>query len=141
MDRNSAIGLALIAVIFLVYIYWLAPSSPQQPEQTMPQQQAGQPDTIRNPGATIQAPGDSLPLAFEQVENEDVAVTFSNRATINTVELKKFKTYHQKPLLLATPLETQFSLNASINGKSVDLYNIPYTVNRSTKGDSTVITY
>jgi YidC/Oxa1 family membrane protein insertase len=141
MDRNSAIGLALIAVIFLVYIYWLAPSSPP-PAQTLPQTENVRPDTIRNPTATTQeVPGDSIPAALEAVENEDVAVTFSNHGAINSVELKKFKTYYQKPLLLATADETQFSLLATINGKSVDLYNIPYSVNRSTKGDSTVITY
>jgi YidC/Oxa1 family membrane protein insertase len=141
MDRNSAIGLALIAIIFIVYIYWLAPSSPP-PAQTPPQQEIVQSDTVRNPNATVQEmPGDSIPIAVEGAENEDIAVTFSNRGTINSVELKKFKTYYQKPLLLATPNETQFSLLATINGKSVDLYNIPYTVNRSTKGDSTLITY
>ncbi len=141
MDRNSAIGLALIAVIFLVYIYWLAPSSPEQP-QTLPQQEIVQADTIRNPNATVQeAPADSIAVAYENVENEDLAVTFSNRGSISSVELKKFKTYYQKPLLLATEKETQFSLMANINGKSVDLYNIPYSISRSTKGDSTIITY
>ncbi|MEI9921836.1 MAG: membrane protein insertase YidC [Bacteroidota bacterium] len=142
MDRNSAIGLALIAVIFIVYIYWLAPTPQPQTQEEAAQQQTLKPDTIRNENATTQEiPGDSIAVAFEQVENEDVVYTFSNRASINTVELRKFKTYYQKPLFLATPIESQFSLMATINGKPVDLYNIPYSVSKSTKGDSTVVTY
>jgi YidC/Oxa1 family membrane protein insertase len=143
MDRNSAIGLGLIAIIFIVYIYFLAPETPQQPQQQQPT--ITQADTTRNENPAVQISGDTtnkvIPLEFTNVENEDLALTFSNRGTVSTVELRKFKTYYQKPLLLASPADNHFSLLATINGKSVDLYDLTYNVSKSTKGDSTVIAY
>lgn len=141
MDRNSIIGLSLIAVIFIVYIYYLAPKSeplPQQPlqtEQVIPS--AG--DTLRTEQRPDQPVSDDLQIT--SVGNEDVAYTFSNRGAINSVELKKFKTYYQKPLMLAEPDNNQFSLTTVIDGKAVDLYKLVYDVNTSTKGDTTVLTY
>ena len=142
MDRNSAIGLSLIAIIFIVYIYYLAPSTPQQ-EQLPQGPVVTQSDTIRNETATEQLPAaDSTPLLVNiPVQNEDVAYSFNNHATISSVELKKFKTYYQKPLMLASANDNKFSLIGNIDGKPVDLYNLFYTSTQSTSGDSTVITY
>lgn len=141
MDRNSAIGLSLIAIIFIVYIYFLAPSSPQ-PQQLPQEPVVTQSDTLRNETATQRLPADSTPpVVNTSVENEDVAYTFSSHGSINNVELKKFKTYYQKPLLLATPATNNFMLVGNIDGKPIDLYNLNYSVNQSTKGDSTVVAY
>src|SRR5262249_20783968 len=137
----SAIGLSLIAIIFIVYIYWLAPEAPQQ--QPLPQQPTiAKSDTIRteNPIDTVAA--DSTPLLVETpIQNEDVAYSFNNHGSITSVELRKFKTYYQKPLMLATAADNRFSLIGNIAGKPVDLYNLFYTAQQSDKGDSTVITY
>lgn len=142
MDRNSIIGLSLIAVIFIVYIYYLAPKGPspseiqqQQQEQTI----ASEPDTIRSEQPADQPIVEELKLT--SIENDDVAFTFSNHGTVNSVELRKFKTYYQKPLMLAEPDNNQFSLTALIDGKQVDLYQLLYESSTSTKADTTVLTY
>lgn len=141
MDRNSAIGLSLIAVIFLVYIYFLAPE-PQQPQQ-LPATVAA--DTIRteNPGdSTLALKQDSASIVvITPFENEDLSIAFSNHGSISSVELKKFKTYYQKPLFLARPENNRFSLIANIDNKPVDLYQLFYGINQSTNGDSTVVKY
>lgn len=142
MDRNSAIGLSLIAIIFIVYIYYLAPE-PQQPAQQPQQPTIAQSDTTRSPLAVEPVTGDSTAASYalEAVETEDLALMFSNRGAIASVSLKKFKTYYQKELSLASPTDNRFSLIADINGKPVDLYGIPYQLDKSTNGDSTVLTY
>src|SRR5262245_35186985 len=138
MDRNSIIGLSLIAVIFIVYIYWLAPKSPPPSEIPQQEQTIAEPDTIRREPL----PGEQQPIVEQvkitTVENDDVAFTFSNHGTVNSVELKKFKTYYQKPLMLAEPDNNQFSLTASIDEKSTDLYGLLYEESTSNKADTTV---
>lgn len=143
MDRNSAIGLSLIAIIFVVYIYFLAPETPQQqPEQLQPT--VGKSDTIRNEHAgetTTTAPDSASIVVITPFENQDIKIAFSNHGSINSVELKNFKTYYQKPLFLAQPWDNHFSLLGLIDGKQVDLHNLYYNISQSTKGDSTVVAY
>ena len=143
MDRNSAIGLSLIAVIFLIYIYFLAPD-PQLPQQ-VPTNKGIAADTIRteNPNDTTLALSKDTAkiVVVTPFENEDLNISFSNHGSINSVELKKFKTYYQKPLYLANEWNNRFSLIASIDNKPVDLYQLFYNINQSTNGDSTVVTY
>jgi len=141
MDRNSAIGLSLIAIIFIVYIYYLSPSSPppaQQPDQTIIQS-----DTIRNENATESIANDTTKqeLSLTTIENEDLALTFSNHGSLNSVELTKFKTYYQKPLMLASPADNRFSLTGLIDGKQIDLYQLFYEQNTASVGDTTVLTF
>jgi YidC/Oxa1 family membrane protein insertase len=153
MDRNSIIGLSLIAIIFIVYIYVLAPKTPP-PSDVPVQNVPSQADTIRNQAveptvndSTLIREYGSIGAAMigevktTPIENEDVAYTFSNHGTINSVELKKFKTYYQKPLMLAQPDNNQFSLTATIDGKPVDLYSLVYKESVSTKADTTVLEY
>ncbi len=152
MDRNSAIGLSLIAIIFVAYIYL---TSNETPPPAADQPVITQSDTIRNPAATEVAPSDSTliqqygdlgaamlgTVTTTSVENEDLALVFNNHGSIHSVELKKFKTYYQKPLILADPASNQFGLTANIDGRSVDLYKLIYQENRTTNGDTTVLTY
>jgi YidC/Oxa1 family membrane protein insertase len=154
MDRNSIIGLSLIAIIFIVYIYYLAPKT--TPPSDLPQQSfPAQVDTTRNQQAAKPAMNDSTlireygqigsamtgEVKTTSVENEDVAYTFSSHGTINSVELRKYKTYYQKPLMLAEPDNNQFSMTTLVDGRSVDLYKLVYQENVSTQGDSTVVTF
>ena len=44
------------------------------------------------------------------------------------VELKKFKTYYKKPLYLVSKASNSFQLNATFEGKDVDLYSLFYSV-------------
>ena len=103
MDRNSAIGLTLIAALLLAYFYWFSPK---------PQPQSAQPAVTESPA---QAPGDTLQQQADvtpdsvltsnfgdlssfargaekntTVETEDVGVVFSNKGgVIKELELKK----------------------------------------------------
>ncbi len=161
MDRNSAIGLTLIAVLLLVYFNFFAPEPPKETPATI--------TTTEQPDSTSQTKiknTDSLqvkpqgPLAnllsgeekLTKVETNDLVITFSSRGgVIQSVELKKFKTYYKKPLLLVSPSSNSFKLNATFEGKDIDLYSIFYTVesrrsegrNSETKAvtDSTIVTF
>src|SRR5690606_7997751 len=105
MDRNSAIGLTLIAVLLVVYFYWFAPEpvpEPETPAQTEAQAPAQQ-DTVRQQQVTA-APDSAMAAQFGDlssfitgqeesitVETEDLRVIFSNRGgVIKELELKKY---------------------------------------------------
>lgn len=154
MDRNSAIGMTLIAALLLVYFYWF--SEKQQP-QSIPQTVTEAPvtqDPVATPEQNAAADsvrassfGDlsSLARGTEQtfpVETEDVRVVFTSKGgIIRELELRKYKTYYQKPLMLVTPARAEFSLLANYQGRDIDLYDLYYTGSQSKKGDTTVVTF
>lgn len=154
MDRNSAIGLTLIAGLLMIYFYWFSPQpQPPTPRTTTPET-SGQivDDTLQQPhvlndSALAEAYGDLSGAAQGTesntlVETEDLKIVFSNKGGIITeLELKKYKTYDQQPLKLITPATNQFDLLAKFNGKEIDLYDLFYTLEQTKKGDTTVLTY
>jgi len=147
MDRNSAIGLTLIAVLLLVYFNFLAPKPPVETgppvTQTIPSRDSlahENPvvlDTINNP---VRQPVKEEKLT--QIETKDLVLTFSSKGgTLKQVELKKFKTYYQKPLLLVSENSSAFKLIANLQGKDVDLYSLYYDATSETVGDSTIVAF
>jgi YidC/Oxa1 family membrane protein insertase len=153
MDRNSAIGLTLIAVLFLVYFNFLAPN-PAPPEAapaqvTSPVTQTDslattanrKPDSLvfQNYGSLASLLAGSEELTT--VENADLKIQLSNQGRIHEVELKNFKTYSQTPLYLAQPENNRYSLIANYEGKEIDLYNLYYSAATSKKQDTTLITF
>lgn len=154
MDRNSAIGLTLIAVLLLVYFNFLAPT-PIPPEAAPAQ--VSSPVTVQDSTKveTTNAQPDSV--VFKQygslstflagneevttVENSDLRIKLSNQGHIDEVELKNFKTYSQTPLYLATAANNRFSLMANYEGKEVDLYRLYYTAATTKRSDTTLITF
>src|SRR3990170_2192894 len=105
MDRNSAIGLTLIAALLLAYFYWFSPQSqppaqqpvttesPAVPKQEPAQQQALPDSTLKATYGELSAVmmGEESPTV---VETEDLRITFSSKGgKIKEVELKKFKSY------------------------------------------------
>ncbi|MBY0434850.1 MAG: membrane protein insertase YidC, partial [Cyclobacteriaceae bacterium] len=151
MDRNSAIGLTLIAVLLLVYFNFFAPEPPKEtvapitttaPVDSTSQSALAKTDTA----AVAQGPLAHMQSGEEKstkVETTDLAVTFSNRGgVIKELELRKFKTYYQKPLLLVSPRSNSFRLNATYEGKDIDLYSLFYST-ETTKGanDTTIVTF
>jgi len=154
MDRNSAIGLTLIAVLLLIYFNFLAPSP--IPETTQPAQ-------VTSPITEDSSKINSLPPSTSQdstmllqfgtlssfstgreevttVENKDLQLTISNRGYLKEIQLKNFKTYSQEPLYLARNGNNTFSLLVNYEGREIDLYKLYYEVSSSKKADTTLIT-
>lgn len=161
MDRNSAIGLTLIAVLLMVYFNFFAPEPPKEtPAIITTEEKSGATtqstaqvaDSLRTSQEGMVATPSTTEEKLTRIETNDLVITFSNiGGIIKEVELKKFKTYYQKPLLLISPASNKFKLNATIEGKDLDLYALPYSVesrqsdayNAKTKQstDSTTITF
>ena len=154
MDRNSAIGLTLIAVLLLGYFYWFSPTpdpAAQKPvaqsEQPLPQDNPQAPPVAAD-DSTLAATYGSLSSGFKgeeslaAIETEDLKISFSSKgAIIKELELKKFKTYKQHALKLVAPSSSTFTLLTNVQGKDVDLYGMYYQVDQSKIGDTTVLTY
>lgn len=154
MDKNSAIGITLIAALLLTYFLWFAPSPPPPAPKTTtltPQTEAAVDSTATPPqesDSVLASKYGELSSAMRgsetatRIETEDLIISFTNHGgVINELELKKFKTYHQKPLMLVTPTSNEFKLNAAYQGKEIDLYDLYYQVDQKKEGDTTVVTY
>ncbi len=157
MDRNSAIGLTIIAVLLLLYFNYFSPT-PLPPKE--------------NPadGATLDASGEDItasplqnvPAADSIVlrqygslstlvegdekeiraENSDLQIAFSSRGGVpSEILLKKFKTYYQQPLYLVTRERNSFSLMAQYEGREIDLYKLFYAAETRKTGDSTLVIF
>lgn len=157
MDRNSAIGLTLIAALLLAYFYWFAPK-PEPPASTPETEQAvpaGQPEAITDDSKIAQLPDSALAAAYgdlttyvrgteslTDIETEDLRISFSNKGgLIRELELKKYKTYHGQPLILVQPTNTSFELISSYKGKDIDLYDLYYKTEQRKVGDTTQIVF
>ncbi len=155
MDRNSAIGLTLIAVLLLIYFNFLAPTpTPEtaQPAQVTAQTQDGSIELDSLPKSNNLA--DSIVLQqygslasflsgneeSTTLENNDLKIALSNRGYLKEIQLKNFKTYSQEPLFLSQGGNNTFSLVATFEGKEIDLYKLYYQVESSKKADTTLIT-
>lgn len=122
MDRNQAAGLILFAAVLLIYSIFFATTPEPLPEelnntnvtQTIPQESVAvdtiaqeiiQPDSIQDLIAQRQfgvfAPMTKGTAEEVVLENDLIAVTLSTKgAEIVKVELKEFKTWDQRPLVL-----------------------------------------
>lgn len=150
MDRNTAFGLGLIAVILLVYFYWFAPKP--KPEQTPSLNPVAAVDTLRSsaPDTThlAQSSGDTLYYnkqgeeKLTTVENEELKIIFSSHGgRIVDLVLKNSVTYYGKPIRLVGPeFFSQHLTGQTQNGK-VDLYDLYYDLDTKETDSSTVITY
>ncbi|MEO5979136.1 MAG: membrane protein insertase YidC [Chryseolinea sp.] len=154
MDKNSAIGLTIIAGLLLIYFYWFAPS-PQPPAPKLDTIEAAAPVTkdsltsaaVQVDSVTSARYGDLSSAiqgteALTEIETEDLKIAFSNKGgVINDLELKKFKTYHQAPLKLITPTSNKFELKTTYHGSEIDLYQFFYQADQQKVGDTTIVTY
>lgn len=150
MDRNSAIGLTLIAVLLLLYFNYFIPEPKKETPATITtteqQDSVNLPEAItdttktsqQGPLATLQAGEEKT----TRIETSDLIVTFSNLGgVIQEVELKKFKTYYKKPLYLVSKQSNSFRLSASYEGKDTDLYSFFYNVETKETTDSTSVIF
>ncbi len=153
MDRNSAIGLTLIAALLMAYFYWFSPvPAPVSTQKPVAESQRVAEDSTQQ----VIAPSDSVLAATygnlsgamrgeeatTLVENEDLKIIFSNKGgIIKEVELKKYKTYSQQPLKLVTPTNNEFNLLVKYQGKEIDLYGLFYKVEQQKVGDTTEVRF
>ncbi len=153
MDRNTAIGFTLIALLLMVYFYFFAgPTTAPPPPVTA----AEVTDTVRTAERKPQAAAlDTVALArlgdvgallrgqelFTTIENADIKLVLSNHGTPVSAELKNFKTYTQQPLVLISQSNSSLSLATRLNNETVDLYALYYQAAQSKRGDSTIVTF
>ncbi len=153
MDKNSAIGLTLIAVLLGAYFYFFSPPPVPPETKRVVQELPIKNDTLsqKKPGQTV----DSLVAkqygslssfltgkeSLTTVENDVLKLTFSNHATFSEVNLKKYKTYHRQPLNLIGGGNNSFSLFADYQGRKIDLLSLRYQPETSKKGDTTVVSF
>lgn len=153
MDRNSAIGLTLIAALLMAYFYWFSPVPQPQTSKApaAPSEMGAQDSTQQAPlvsDSVLSATYGDLSASMKGqesptvVENEDLRLIFTNKGgVLHEVELKKYKTYHQQPLKLITPTNNEFSLLAKYQGKDIDLYKLFYESEQRKVGDTTEIKF
>ena len=155
MDRNSAIGLTLIAALLLVYFMWLSPQpQPPTPEQEIPQTSGNTiPDSVKQESAAIpdsvlsQTYGDLSQILrgeekLEKIETDDLSITFNSKGgVIHELELRNYRTYDQKPLYLISSRNNEFKMLSKYNGRDIDLYDLFYKGQQTKKGDTTIVTF
>ena len=151
MDRNSAIGMVLIAALLMLYFY-LSPSPTPQPPKVMdttqvaPSQKSAEAEVTKVDSAVVKSYGNlgSYLNGTEEtlaIENADLRLHFSSHAILKNVELKNFKTYSQQPLYLINNGNNSFALRTQYEGQPVNLYQLFYQVDQTKKADTTVVTF
>src|ERR1041385_8649955 len=153
MDRNSAIGLTLMALLLLGYFYFFSPAPEAQKQKpvttaaTLAAKDSTQQSTeTKIDSAAAKQYGDLGSFLtgkeeFTSIENDVLKVTFSNHGTLSEVNLKNYKTYGQQPLFLAKGGNNKFALNTTYNGQSIDLYQLHYQPEVVKQGDSTLVNF
>ncbi len=154
MDRNSAIGLTLIAGMMMVYFFWLSPQpEKQQPVQSTTPVISNTPEAVVAPqtspdDSVLTATYGDLSVSFKgeekitSIETQDLKINFSNKGgIIQYLELKNYKTYSGKPLILVEPSSNSFKLLTKLKGEELDLYALYYTTDTRKNSDTTILNY
>lgn len=151
MDRNSAIGMVLIAALLMLYFYLSPTPTPQPPKvmdttQVAPSQKSAAAVVAKIDSAVVKSYGTlgSYLNGNEEtlaIENADLRLQFSNHAILKNVELKNFKTYSQQPLYLINNGNNSFALRTQYEGQNVNLYQLFYQIDQTKIADTTVITF
>lgn len=158
MDRNTAIGMTLMGALLLVYFYWFSPTPQPQatPTATTELATAAAPNSGDSTTNTTTPILDSAKVSALQgfgafangreekvsVETQDLKVEFSTKGgVIKYLELKNYKTYFGKPLVLVEPRSNAFELSTKVKGEPLDLYTLYYSSQVSKKNDTTLVTF
>ncbi|WP_295772657.1 membrane protein insertase YidC [uncultured Mucilaginibacter sp.] len=164
MDKNTFTGLFLIMIILAGSFFLMKPSE----EEIKKEQQKQHIDSLKKAGAlkpavakadtskktvaidsaALKAPFGASTVGSEQLitlENKDIRVKVSNRGgRIYSVELKNFKTYNKKPLVLFDGTNNQFGLSFNAGSTKVNTnerYFTPTSTDVKVAGtDSSAIT-
>ena len=158
MDRNTIIGLVLIAAILIGLTYYNTPSKEQLAKEkhtldslNLAQQRERQDsitktaqfksaytDTshvskVTTPATVFDGDTSARTEKFTTFENDKMKVTFSNKGgKIYSVEIKNYKTWDQKPLFLFANGENAFSYQFFTGNLKVTTGDLFFT---SDKGD------
>jgi YidC/Oxa1 family membrane protein insertase len=155
MDRNTFTGLFLIAVILMGSFFLMKPSEEEakkarQIEHLDSLKKAGAlkkapavavKDTTKAPvvdSAALKAPFGSSTVGQEQLitlENKDIRVKLSSRGgRVYSVELKNFKTFDKKPLILFDGNSNQFGLRFTAGSTVVNTNDRYFTPSNAAAG-------
>ncbi|QHS60393.1 membrane protein insertase YidC [Chitinophaga agri] len=161
MDRNSVIGFALLGVLFVGYIFFnnkqqvaakkekarqdsLANLNKPKPVDTAAYVTGGAPDSSKLASAygTFAGAANGA-IQTTVLENEVLKITFSNQGgQPSQVQLKKFKDFEGKPLLLANSSFNRISLQVPANNNTLlntaDLFFTGGTVQKLTDGSQAI---
>ncbi|WP_323758205.1 membrane protein insertase YidC [Roseivirga sp.] len=166
MDRNQMIGLGLIAALLITYAIVFKPpvteedlATPTTTEQaavTTPQEEASQEETNTALPEAIAtdytdkygvfaagAQGETTDLT---IENEVAKFTFSSKGgIIKSVELKDFKTWDGRPLMLIDEVSTSQSLTLQTVKGNINIADLYFKASQTgtslVKGDSLQFKY
>ena len=164
MDKNTFTGFFLILVILVGSTYFLKPNEEQlkreqQVQDSIKNAKAGkklpaakttpvaaaQPKTLDS--AALQGPFGSALSGTEEtivLENENLRVNLSSKGgRVASVELKKYKTYDKKPLIMFTAEESSFNVAFKAAGKEFNTKDLFFKASSNgvkvSQGDSSSI--
>ena len=150
MDKNQATGLILLFGILFAYFTFFAPKPEQLPaakkEAAKLAADAGKKASqeeiaysglrqagLEDSSITI----DTIPLILE---NEDIRVSISPLGgQVREVQLKKYKTWDGKPLILLSGKRSSQHFFVNASGKRLDLSILPFSGKVQKTGDSSVL--
>jgi len=164
MDRNTFTGFFLILVILVGSMYFLKPSEAELKKEQLVQDsiknaKEGKVSAKKQPAATpvtpvidsalLKGPFGSARTGNNEVvvlENAEMKVSISNKGgRIESVELKKYKTYDKKPLILFTGDDSSFGLSFNAGGATINTKDLYFTPSAKSlvvaKSDSATITF
>lgn len=141
MDKNQATGLVLIFGILFLYFTFFAPepSKLPKPAPVKKETQSAIAKSNANPGLDeslkklgISDSSQAIDTTPVWIENQDIKLKISPiGAQIQSVELKNYKTWEGKPLLLLAQGRSNQSLEIPINGKGLDISLLPFKTEKS----------
>ena len=149
MDRNTFTGLFLILIILVGSTYLLKPSKPELDRETLVQDSIAAVKNKKQPASALLAdtarltkkavvdstlltgPFGSARTGTDQpvvLENEFIKVNISPKGgRIASVQLKNFKTYDHKPLILFEGEANKFGLIFGAAGKNINTNDLYFT--------------
>src|SRR5947209_4123744 len=152
MDKNTFTGLFLIMIIMGASIYFMKPSDADLKKERIKahadsvkrgQSQKSETatakfaDTTKNiankavDSAVLKTPFGAATVGSEKLitlENKDVVVKLSSHGgRVYSVELKNFKTYNKKPLILFDGDHNHFGLNFTAGNNSINTDKLYFT--------------
>jgi YidC/Oxa1 family membrane protein insertase len=156
MDKNTFTGLFLIMIIMGASIYFMKPSEADIKKEQLtvhqdsikkglikthaPAASTAKFDTAKNTAvvdsAILKSPFGAATVGKEQfitVENKEMRLKLSTKGgRIYSVELKNYKTYTKKPLVLFDGDENKFGLALNAGGKNINTNDLYFTPSATT---------